>query len=250
MTQAYHSSTLVDSRLVRYLSELSLVDVALSRQQFTGRLGQLIDLSDSISIAAAHRKPAASSFWLEASAAELAIAEFTRVRTTIVQSVIDSFDPASSTRRAKLPQLPDEIPDDEATVFEAYRRFYVSHQRDIDFRVQGLYRDARTSLAGHSPEMAQLCKLDAALAKILAIQTRRSFATMSKLLQRRFEVLLDNYRLQAPDQQSLPHYQNILRQFSAELRDILLAEVEARLLPIQGLIESIDQTTTQTDSNS
>ncbi len=56
MTQALPQVSLGSSRLVRFLTDLSVSDTQVSHRQFTERLGQLIDFSDSINLSAAHAR--------------------------------------------------------------------------------------------------------------------------------------------------------------------------------------------------
>ena len=56
MTQALPQVSLGSSRLVRFLTDLSVGNTRVSHRQFTQRLGALIDFSDSIVLAEANAR--------------------------------------------------------------------------------------------------------------------------------------------------------------------------------------------------
>ena len=237
MTQASSQLSLNGSRLIRHLTDLEVPYVARSPRHFAGRLGRLIDLADSISLSTALGKLPAMAFEPVAVAADEPVRErFLSARTSIIQSVIRSFDPGAGIARIKLPPAPPaDAPPDEAAAYEPYLRFYRAHQREIDLRVQRVQSQVRAAAAGLSPELARLAALDAVLGETLALHTRKYFAVIPRLLSKHFAQLAGEY----PPAES--H-----ERFCGDMRELLLAEIETRLLPVLGLIEALN---THTEKN-
>jgi hypothetical protein len=98
--------------------------------------------------------------------------------------------------------------------------------------VHNLTARIREDVAGLSPAMARLVAVDTALGNTLAAHTRQYFAEIPALLARHFEQV-------RRDNPGLP--EAVLEQFCAQLRELLLAELETRLLPALGLIEAINE---------
>jgi hypothetical protein len=244
MTQLPLQASASASRLVRFLCEWVEGDVASSAPGFAERLGQLFDLPDSIKISSAHGKISSEHFEPSGLAREVVTEEFFRARTSLIRSVLRSFDPGSGHIRNRFPTADIAASEDDATDPEPYLAFYTALQRDIDFRSRTLQAAVRESVAGFSPSLAQLCALDSALAEPLTANNRRLFAAVPKLLQKRFELLLAEYREAAPLGENAPELWvktiNVLRN---DMQGLLLAEIETRLLPALGLIEALDEHT-------
>lgn len=241
MTQATAPVSWNGSRLIRVLTELSGSTVTLSPKQFAGRLGQLVDLADSISISTAHGELQGQVFEPGGASRQAILDEFLRVRRSIMQSVISSCSGQAGPSRVRLPAAMADLPPDAATAYAPYAQFYVAHQRDIDPRVQRLLADTRESVAGLSPRLAQLCTLDEVIGNTLALHRRKFFGAVPRLLARRFEQGFNEHQqAQSGGQSGHVSWPDFHRQFCAEMRGLLLAEIETRLLPVTGLIEAIN----------
>lgn len=240
MAQASPQLPQTGSRLIRFLNDIAVSEVGVSHKHFTARLAQLIDLSDSITLSTTHSRLKTMVFEREPVSVEGVKAEFLRVQTSLVQSVVNSFTLGPS--RIKLPATVAYSAQSATTACEPYQRFYAAHQRQIDLTVRKLQSMVRDSASGLSPELAQLSALDATLGDMLADHSRKCFGVIPKLLEQRFEhLLLEN-------QQGLSHageleyaWKQTLEQFCTEIRGLLLAETETRLLPVLGLIEAINE---------
>lgn len=240
MTQAPPPLNLTGSRLACALSKLELTATKLTQQELSVRLGELIDLSGSLSIARAQLGPIGGDYEADNSIAGAAVSEFLRVQSALVQSVAGSFAPQPPTRN-RLPAPPTEVPADQGKAGQAYQRFYAAMQREMEFKIQGLYEDTRRSLCRLSPELAQLCALDSSLRKTLAPLFRKAFGSMPQRVGLRFDQTCANYHLALAGQdhkQAL--WTQMMNRFGEELRSLLLAEIEARLLPVLGLIEAMN----------
>jgi hypothetical protein len=242
MTQTQRKISANSSRLVRSLAQLVGADAAVSPKNFAERLGQLFDLPDSIRISAVHGQKPTVTFEPSTTSRGAAREEFLRVRAAIVNSALGRFVPGGGSMRLRFPVATAEMGVEETMAPEPYLAFYSAQQRDIDFRIRNLQAATRDAVAGFSPELARLAALDAALADPLAAQARRLFAAVPRLLQRRFESLLEEYRQAIAGQAHSPGlWEQTLGQFRDDMQGLLLAEIETRLLPALGLIEALDE---------
>jgi hypothetical protein len=243
MTRASPHSPASAPRLVQLLNELALADAELSHRHFAERLGQLIDLPDSIALSALHGRLAAVAFAAADTPREEIREEFLRLRGTVVKSVILGFTSGAGSTRTRLPVIAGKEQAAEALEYEPYRRFYVAQQREIDFRTRKLHARIREAAAGCSPQLARLCALDSALGNLLAPHARRYFAAIPKLLKGRFDQLLGGHaEATAAGEPPTPELlQEALGQFCREMQELLLAEIETRLMPALGLVEALEE---------
>ena len=257
MTQASPNVSLNGSRLIRFLSDLAVSDVEVSHKQFTEKLGQLISFSDAITLSAVHSKLSKMACEPTEATSESVRVEFLRVREVLVKSIIMSFTFSTRPSTIPLPIPKADTPRDKAVSYEPYQRFYARHQREIDFKVQSLQLYVRDGVSGLSLELAQLVALDAALGDVLAVHTRRLFAVIPKLLSKRFEYLkkehqqaLANLEDNDTSGSNDPFVDNQaewikpggwLHTFYQEMQGLLLAELDVRLQPILGLVETLNE---------
>lgn len=255
MTQPANSRLLNQSRLVRFLTDLDLVTTQ-NHPDFSQRLGQLIDFSDSIILSAAHGElPGAAKIRTERDPelrGEKAAAVkdvFLRVRGALVQSIVKSTSPNNATARIKLP-VPGESVDPQALLtFEPYHRFYLLQQRDMELKIQHLRLQMRESMADISPGLAQLAVLDRALGDTLAVHIRRFMAVIPTLLEKRFTYFLAKGATETkiPDDSLNQNIadrisgEDSLLPFYREIQGLLLAELDVRMQPLIGLLEALNQ---------
>ena len=230
MTPDTIAAPLDSSRLVRLLMELGTASTQLSRRRFSERLGEMIDLSDSIKLSLAHGKLRADQFKLSRPGNTQVLEEFSGARRNLVKAVIAKFSPTARTRMPD-PEAED-APEagDSARAAEAYRKFYEARQRELEYKIGLLHARVRDQVADSSPAMAQLCTLDTLLGDTMSGHKKRIFTAVPRLLARRIE------QLHAEQSWADSH-----SQVRAEMQALLLAETEARLLPTLGLIEALDE---------
>ncbi len=192
------------------------------------RLAGMIDLSDSIRVSAAQLADPGLDF--EAIPVDLSAvrADFLDVRAALLRSVQQSFHPGSGYVRTRLPQ-PDYSAEPAKGV-EPYQRFYRAQQREMDFRISGLLERVRAAASDCSPELRQLVRLDKTLQKVMTGHARLAYNSLAEHLGRHLQELIAD---SSPEQA----YPRLFRNMKA----MLLAEIETRLLPILGLVEAIEQ---------
>jgi uncharacterized protein DUF3348 len=244
MTQALPQVSLGGSRLVRFLTDLSVTGTQVSHRQFTERLGQLIDFSDSITLSDAHARDLEVESEEVAEFGEGISSEFIRARSTIVQAAMRSFFPGSGPTRIKWPAQEAGIPAGPSSAAAPYLKFYSSQQADIDAKIRGLHLRSREAVARLSPRLERICAIDAALTDALAVHSRRYFSSVPRLLGRRLEFLFSDHQQRVEDgEDASSSWLQTREQFRRETQGLLLAEIEARLLPSLGLIEALNEET-------
>lgn len=248
MTKSSPRTNLSSSGLLRFLADLSIVEVAESKQLFAERLGQWLDFSDAITLHAAQHASAADSSatppGLQSVAGVAVEEEFSRVRTALVDSITTTCSPSIGETRSKLAAPKAAVAMDIAAAYAPYRRFHLARQADMESSVRRLRSSVRQALARASGTLRQLAAQDEALDRILCVRERQLLAKLPWLLARRFEQLL---KAQAqPLAEVLPADGSGLSMqpgewlvdFCKELQEGLLAELDLRLQPTVGLIEA------------
>lgn len=242
LLSAAHQSHAKSSALVRALAELLEADVPLSHQRFIERLGQTFDLADSIKISAVHEQVTAVAAPPASDDKQAVKEEYQRVRAAIERSARQSFVVTDDNARMRFPQVRAEMTLEEAMAAEPYLVFYVAQQRNMDYRIRDLHTSTRDALTALSPKLARLAALDAVLAEPLSTAVRRSFAAVPRLLRRRFDTLQAAYHNSNPEPTvARERWLLTLGQLRTEMQGLLLAEMDARLLPTLGLIEAMDE---------
>lgn len=225
MNQALSATPYRNSRLVRLLSELAMVEDDWPDRDFADRLGLMLNFGDSIVLADAHKVKPEKGFVHTTDTADDLKQEVLRTKMVLVNSVIRNCTPGVENPRIKWPQF-----DDEAEAFyEPFQRFYGAHQREQDLAIRVVRSAARDALSGCTPALKKLSVLDQALDDTLWDNTRRLFALIPRLLERRFNAL---------QQQQKNHW---LDQFRKDIQALLLAELDLRLQPVLGLVEALEK---------
>jgi hypothetical protein len=98
-----------------------------------------------------------------------------------------------------------------------------------------LRRRLRSSLADRSAALAKLAELDIVMEQVVGAQERALLATVASRLEPRFDALR-GAPADAPVQPG-----PWLEQFRQEMRALLLAELDLRLQPVEGLLEACRQ---------
>jgi hypothetical protein len=232
--------------LVRLLARLAEADVAESRQSFAERLGRWLDWTHAIPLAAAldgaAARPPAAPGGAPPSRAGAEQREFERVRAALVKGIAEDAGPAAASRRTALPSTTGGGTAEAPADFAPYRRRYLARQQAMDAGIGALRGRLRGALAGSTPAMARLAAVDAVMEQVLGGRERALLATVPAWLEKRFE------RLRA----AAPHGPDGTRAadgepgewldvFTQDMRDVLLAELDVRLQPVEGLLDALRQ---------
>ncbi|TCS37382.1 uncharacterized protein DUF3348 [Paucimonas lemoignei] len=243
------------SQLIRCLADLDILDAADSGNAFAETLGSWIHFADAITLSAVHSSSTDGSLKAlpklhqeeHAGACAAASAEFNRIQTLLVDSVKKSCSPNPGKSHIKLPAPDVDLPADFKNAYAPYRRFYEAHQRDMELSIQPLRFNVRAALAKTSPQLKKLAELDAVLEKIFHDRERHLLSKVPVLLKTRFDQLFKEHQQKLADMQQADNPAGWMKpgawlaRFCNDMQMLLLAEVELRLQPTMGLVESFKQ---------
>lgn len=213
-----------DSALVRLLARLTDIDVPESRQGFADRLSRWFGWTDAISLSAALDGGAATSS-MRAGASASASAEereCSRVRAVLAKAIAERGALASD--------------------FASHRRRYVARQQAMETAIGPLRGRLRARLAAGSPDMARLAALDAVMEQVLGAQEQRLLSTVPRLLETYFERLRKADRSADESDGGADVGSDAgawLALFCKDMQGVLLAELDIRFQPLEGLLEAL-----------
>ena len=198
------------SGLIRLLATLGNTDTPTPKDSFSDGLCRWFDWTDAISLSSALDGPQAASADAPSSrtAAMAAGRECRRVRDAVTKLA-----------------APDPTTDD----FAPHRQRYLGWQQAMDTTISPLRRKLRASLSAASPALARLAAVDAVMEKVIGARERTLLATVPAWLEQHFE----RVRIGAPDR-----WREI---FCQDMREVLLAELDLRMQPVEGLLEALHE---------
>ncbi len=248
MTRALTRSHFPCSRLVRTLTDLTVLEADEPGAGFADRLSQWVGFADAIGLCAVHSEsPAAAPparVGKSSPARDGIDEEFARARLALENSIRMSCRPGAGKARLELPMPMAGASVKEASAYGPYRRFHAAQQRDMELTVRALRARFREKIAVDAPGLGQLVDLDEAMEAILGEREAKLLATVTSLLEKRFGQLLRSAH-QAAAAAGLEDSPALwmkpggwLLGFCQELEMVLLAELELRLQPALGLIEA------------
>lgn len=194
------------------------------RQDVAERLGQWLHVAQAIHLHAAHGKVSAAG---PGSPADPAAGlhqglqqELERVREMLTRSIT-----AHQSAHGRGPMNLD-------AEFALYHQRLNDLQRRMEMGVDALRQHVRQQVARSCPELAAW---DAVVDQLFAGREQRLLSTMPTFLKARF-VALRQEALASP----VPDDLSWLQAFATEFEQTLLAELDLRLLPVVGLIETLE----------
>jgi hypothetical protein len=243
MVQAPPRTTIRGPTFIRLLASLTDVDVAQSKQSLSDRLSQWLDWTHAIALSTAlDGKPSV----VDAGAPVFGSAEedeCARVRSSLVKAITADHEWAAAIQRA-VGQTPAE--DDGANVvvdYAAFRKRYLAVQRSMQTATGQLRGRLRDMLAQTSAKMARLAEVDAVMELALTPREHTLLAAVPGLLGHHFE------RLQQAEYKALADAQAVeegpaapgawLDVFRKDMQSVLLAELDVRFQPVEGLLAAL-----------
>jgi len=233
------------TRLIRLVARLGSPAVARAPTDFAARLGRLFDLSDTIVLddatrRTAHQPPAPARQRYQAR--QQLAADLADSRDALAQAIAEAFEsdavsePLPPPQAARKPGIPP--------AFEPYARFYQARQRLLTARVQRLRARARAIVSEADPALVPLAELDAVFDNTLTAYRRQCHEALPAVLEKRFRALWRAHHRALPAETPDPPAEWLregawLDRFQQEMRLLLLAELEARLIPVQGLLDAL-----------
>lgn len=253
MTRNLTRTNFHSSKLVRCLANLAIVEAADPDHAFAEKLGQWIHFADAITLSAVHSDgvaiPARRLQKNSDEAHAAASAELERVQALLANSIMKSFSPNAGRALVELPRPDFTLPVNLAAAYAPYRRFYEAHQRDMELSITPLRYKLREAVAKASPQLKKLAELDETFEKILREREGKLLARVPLLLKKRFEQLFKEHQQKLTESQETDNPAvwtqtgGWLARFCHDMHMLLLAELELRLQPATGLVETLKQDT-------
>jgi len=232
-----HSSTLIRLLADMAVADVAVADVAGPQPTVAERLGQWLDWTDAATLATALdlgnqalRAPPLDGEPAHAPAIADAVAQVRAVLARAITTdglwaVQAAVNPA--VKSLKPPPRQAAAPADDETDFAPYRRSHLAHQRAMEARLGPLRVSVRAALVGASPALGQLAALDAALDQALGVRERHLLGSVTTLLEARFQRLCEAQPA------------GWLMVYRKDMQAVLLAELDVRLQPIEGMMDAL-----------
>jgi hypothetical protein len=234
---------LTGSTFIRTLAALNDAPASDVPDAFAQRLAHWFDWTHAFSLSAALsdasvRSDVPAFGGLAASSADER--EFARVRSALAKTIADAPAGGAEPRRVGRPPVGAVAPTEMPADFATYRQRYTKCQLAMETQIVPLRRRLRSSLADRSPALAKLAELDSVMEQVVGAQERALLATVAGRLESRFDRLRgaqdDPSSDAALSQVAQPGHW--LERFRQEMRSLLLAELDLRLQPVEGLLEA------------
>jgi hypothetical protein len=244
MLQASQRTGVRGPTFIRLLARLTDVDVRASRQSLSDRLGQWLDWTHAVALSTA----------LDGKPSELATDtpgfgsteedECARVRRSLVGDIVSDITFAALPQRGLEYALVEEAGPGDVVDYALFRQRYLAIQRSIQAATGNLRGRLRDMLARASADMARLAAVDAVMERVLSPREQALLARVPALLGDRFE------RLRQAEQKALADAQVAevahavttgawLDVFRRDVQSVLLAELDVRFHPVEGLLAAL-----------
>jgi Protein of unknown function (DUF3348) len=232
MVQALQRTSVRGPTFIRLLARLTNVDVPPSRQSLSDRLGQWLDWTHAVALSTTlDGKPseAGSDVPTFGSAEEN---ECARVRTSLVSTIAGD--------RA----FAEEGGAHEAVDYSVFRQRYLAIQRSMQAATGNLRGRLRDMLAQRTADMARLAAVDAAMERALSPREQTLLAHVPVLLGDHFERMRQAEQKTLADAQVSEDAPAIapgawLDVFRKDVQSVLLAELDVRFHPVEGLLAAL-----------
>lgn len=256
MLEAPQRAAVRGPTFIRLLARLTDADVPSPRQSLSDRLSQWIDWTHAVALSTALDSRPEPDPFAEPAPATAMEEDCSRVRAALTRAIAD--DPAFAPTARGAARAAEST--GEAPGFLFFRQRYLALQQSMDTAIGHLRSRLRDQVADRSVELAHLAAVDAVMERALGRRERRLLVAASTLLGSRFERL----RLAAqadspdtsidtssdptadtpanppkPDAAALRAPDAWLETFRRDMRNLLLAELDVRLQPAEGLLAAL-----------
>jgi hypothetical protein len=232
------------------LAGLGNAEVSESGQSISDHLSQWLGWTDAIALSTALSAQAPGGAAPARAGAVGASAEQSqseRVRALLTQSITGE---GASARRdgRRTPAAAAQAPADVEPDFADFRQRYLALQQAMETDIGTLRARLRATLAARTPELARLATVDAVMEQALGARERSLLAGVPALLSAHFERLRAAAAAvadvtQAADESTAPAAPTAnlrwLAGFRKDMQSVLLAELEIRFQPVEGLLAAL-----------
>jgi hypothetical protein len=218
---------------IRLLARLTDAGIHHPSQSLSDRLSHWIDWPHAVALSSAlDSKPAAASID-EQGLDGVGRDECARVRSSLTTAIVGDQAFSTSWRRESK-QTTGEEPGDEAPDYAFFRQRYLAMQQAMETNVGHLRGRLREMLGLRTADMTRLAAVDAVMERVLGRRERTLLSTAPVLLGAHFERLRQS-ALESPTAAPGPW----LETFRKDMRSVLLAELDVRMHPAEGLLAAL-----------
>lgn len=223
-----------DPALIRLLAQLAQLDAGGEPPAFAERLSQWLHWTDATALSAAlDEAPAVPAKPSRPLAHGAEASELARVRSALVTGIAQDCALAQPPIRPQGPRGPaaaQAAPPEEPLDFATLRRRYINRQQAMSAAIEPLRARLRATLAGASADLARLASLDAVMERVLGPRERALLGAVPVLLEKHFDHLRQAAAAGWADT------------FGQRMQAVLLAELDVRLQPAEGLLAALNGT--------
>jgi hypothetical protein len=225
------------SALVRQLSRLTATPAPAPKQGFAEALSQWLGWTDAISLSGAlNTAPASTPAPVSAPLSALSAAEdVERIKAGLTKAIAEACAAPGTVARGsrRPPTLPADPAPDSPPDYAPYRQRYQAMQQAMEERIEPLRQRLRAQLGAASPAGARLAAVDAVMEQVLA---PREQLLLHGIASQRLEKRFDSLRPHCDDDAVTGPWLDTFRQ---DMHAVLLAELDTRLQPVEGLLAAL-----------
>jgi hypothetical protein len=247
MVQAPQRTAVSGPTLVRLLARLTSADVPASSQSLSDQLSQWLGWTDAIALSTAlnGNPPAVASGARASGGAE---SECVRVRASLAKAITGDGAFAAERRRRGATVVPAQGSPEPSVDFAEFRQRYLALQQSMETGIGNLRGRLRAMLAARTPEMTRLAVVDAIMERALGARERSLLGAVPGLLGGHFERLRNAAQDGQTSAQGQEHSTTDdaaaapgawLDVFRKDMQSVLLAELEIRFQPVEGLLAAL-----------
>lgn len=215
---------------IRLLTRLTDADVPESGQLLSDRLSQWLGWTDNLALAAAlNSKPVPGEARLDS----VQDRDLVLLRAGLSNAIAKDI-----AQRGPSPFQAKDAPAEDD--YRTYRQQYLALQQTMETRIGNLRTRLRATLASSTPALTHLAVMDAIMERGLLPRERSLLTTVPALLEKHFK------RLRAAEEAELADNPDAklkpgtwLEHFRRDMQSVLLAELDVRLQPVEGLLAAL-----------
>ncbi|ANN72119.1 DUF3348 domain-containing protein [Bordetella bronchialis] len=243
MEQVPRRTSLSGPTLVRLLGRLTDIEVSEPRQSLADRLSLWLGWTDAIALSAVlNSNPPAAAAGAATETDEAR--ECDRVRATLAKAIAEKNRASAPGAGQGWARPGGPAPAKAPVDYVIYRQRYLSLQQTMETAIGNLRARLRGLMAGRTPAMTQLAAVDAIMEKALGAREHNTLAAVPGLLETHF------HRLRRAEAAALAEAENgtaasavkpgaWLDAFRQDMRAMLLAELDIRFQPVEGLLAAL-----------
>jgi hypothetical protein len=239
------STSFTGPALIRLLTRLGGPVAAAPAHGLADGLGEWLGWTDAISLSAALESgTAALPLASQRAGCEAAERDLHRVRSALAKTIALAT-PSSAPARPGIgqPAPVAAAPDSRGAEFSPYRQEYLARQKAMESSIGALRGRLRDTLCQKVPSLARLAAVDAVMEQVVGPREQALLSRVPGMLEKHFERLRAAHApaaAEAADVAAPRHAgEGWLRVFEKDLNDVLLAELDIRMQPVEGLLDAL-----------